>query len=128
MDMEALLAVEGFDPSRKFEGAPARPNSVRQDPYTPGEHQEPDAELDLHGKTQEEAIHMVQNFLLVSHRKRLRHVLIITGKGLNSGEEGPVLKQAVRRWLERNGGRYMTGYVHAPPRLGGEGALWVWLR
>jgi DNA-nicking Smr family endonuclease len=86
---------------------------------------EPDDELDLHGKTQEEAIRMVQHFLLTAKSKRLRHVLIITGKGLNSGTQGPVLRGAVQAWLERNGAPYLRRFSWAPVRLGGDGAIWV---
>jgi len=89
---------------------------------------EPDSELDLHGKTLEEAIRMVQNFLLVTHRQRLRHVLIITGQGRNSGAAGPVLKDAVYRWLDLNGKPTVRSFARAPARLGGEGAIWVELR
>ena len=83
--MESLMREQEFDPSLKFAGAVIPPHkgsgeSGRQF----SEEVEPDEELDLHGKTQEEAIRMVQNFLLVSHRQKLRHVLIITGKGLES--------------------------------------------
>jgi len=137
--MEDLLAAAEFDPGHKFEGAP-RAGTEAETP--PGEsqrrggagaafsieHMEPDSELDLHGKTQEEAIAMVQNFLLTCHRQRLRHVLIITGKGLNSGSGGPVLREAVQRWMERNGASFASGFFNAPPRHGGEGAIWVTLR
>jgi DNA-nicking Smr family endonuclease len=115
-----------FDPADKYEGAPepAKPAP----PETPREDREPDAELDLHGKTQEEAIRMVQNFLLTGHRQKLHEVLIITGKGLNSGEQGPVLREAVQRWLQRNGARFAKSYGPAPARHGGGGAIWVSLR
>ena len=53
----------------------------------------PDAELDLHGKTREEAIMMVQNFVMTCHENQFRTALIITGKGLHSGNQGPVLKR-----------------------------------
>ena len=86
---------------------------------------EPDAELDLHGKTQEEAIRMVENFVLRAKHKRLRAVLIITGRGLNSGEQGPVLRNAVQSWLEHNGKPTVRRFAWAPPRLGGDGAIWV---
>ena len=127
--MEALLRDSGFAPELKFAGAVAPP---RRHPGQSGEPQddetEPDSELDLHGKTLEEAIRMVQNFLLVCHRQRLKHVLIITGRGHNSGSAGPVLKDAVYRWLELNGKRFAKGFFRAPSRLGGEGAIWVNLR
>lgn len=130
--MENLMAGEEFDPSLKFAGAtqaPRPPPRGRGD--VRGRHAddvEPDEELDLHGKTQEEAIRMVQNFLLVSHRRKLRHVLIITGKGNNSGQTGPVLGPAVFHWLDRNGDRYVRDFIQAPPRMGGAGAIWITLR
>lgn len=125
--MESLMQDGSLDPTAKFEGAPKAPPR-QQTPRIDLDKLEPDSELDLHGKTQEEAIHAVQNFLLVSHKQKLRHVLIITGKGRNSGESGPVLKEAVYRWVKLNGSRYASAFDWAPPRHGGEGALWITLR
>lgn len=127
--MASLLEESGFDPGLKFAGAEkGQPRQRKKKGRDSSQEQAPDGELDLHGKTQEEAIRMVQNFLLVSHRQRLRHVLIITGKGNNSGASGPVLGQAVVHWLERNGERFVRNFIPAPPRLGGDGALWITLR
>jgi DNA-nicking Smr family endonuclease len=109
--------------SEKFQGAPpAAPRRAR--PADP-DHTAPDAELDLHGCTQEQAIQRVQGFVVEARQLRLRHVLIITGRGLGSGEQGPVLRQAVSRWLERHGGPYVREVRPAPPRHGGAGALWL---
>ena len=55
-------------------------------------------------------------------------LLIITGQGHNSGERGPVLKDAVYHWLELNGDRFVASFFRAPGRYGGEGALWITLR
>ena len=85
----------------------------------------PDAELDLHGKTREEAIMMVQNFVMTCHANQLRTALIITGKGLHSGNQGPVLKREVQLWLERNGKQYISDFHTAPARFGGSGAIWL---
>jgi len=85
----------------------------------------PDQELDLHGKTREEAIMMVQNFVMTCHAKQFRTGLIITGKGRNSGNQGPVLKKEVTHWLERNGKPYLREFHEAPPRFGGSGAIWL---
>ena len=85
----------------------------------------PDAELDLHGKTREEAIMMVQNFVMTCHAEELSSALIITGKGRKSGEQGPVLKREVELWLERNGKQYLRDFLQAPPRFGGSGAIWL---
>lgn len=126
--MAEALRDGDFDPKAKFEGAPKPPPGIPPPQQMEDTEREPDAELDLHGKTQEEAIHMVQNFLLTSYHRKLRHVLIITGKGHNSGPAGPVLREAVYHWLERNGDRFARSFAWAPPRHGGEGAIWVVLR
>ncbi|MCZ6626602.1 MAG: Smr/MutS family protein [SAR324 cluster bacterium] len=125
--MEQLLREGTFDPAEKFAGAPAPPKKAPPPRQAPA-NREPDGELDLHGKTQEEAVHMVQNFLLTSYHRKLRDVLIITGKGLNSGQQGPVLQDAIYSWLERNGKRFAKSFSWAPPRHGGKGAIWVTLR
>lgn len=88
----------------------------------------PDETVDLHGKTQEEAIRIVQNFVKTSHTQGLRNLLIITGKGLRSGTQGPVLKRSVEQWLQRNGTPYLREFHDAPPRHGGSGAIWVRLK
>ena len=116
-----LLSEEYLDPINKYEGAPPPPSPTKPTQPT----RTPDAELDLHGKTQEEALRMVTNFLLTSHGQRLRHVLIITGKGNRSGPGGPVLRGAVETWLERNGKPYARSFRQAPKEHGGSGAIWV---
>ncbi len=85
----------------------------------------PDAELDLHGKTREESIMMVQNFVMTCHANQFRSALIITGKGHHSGNQGPVLKREVQLWLERNGKQYIIDFHTAPARFGGSGAIWL---
>jgi hypothetical protein len=129
LDMAALL-LESLDPARKYEGAPPpkRPKAELPPDEAESDEAEPDDELDLHGKTMEEAIRMVQNFLRSAHQKRFRSVVIVTGRGLNSGKEGPVLRGAVLTWLERNGGPYCREFGQAPGRHGGAGALWVRMR
>ncbi|MDH5751619.1 MAG: Smr/MutS family protein [Deltaproteobacteria bacterium] len=128
--LEGLLEAGEFSPGKKYEGAPAIPDDIprRSPPRPDPENSWPDSQIDLHGKTQEEAIMAVQNFILTSHNQRLRNVLIITGKGRNSGSQGPVLRDLVRSWLERNGDRFVRSFDWAPPRHGGQGALWVCLR
>ena len=85
----------------------------------------PDDEIDLHGKTRDEAIKIVQNFVIDCYQKNFRSALIITGKGHHSAEKTPVLKREVKLWLERNGGSYISDFQEAPPRFGGSGAIWL---
>ncbi len=126
--MEEALRSTIVDLNGKFEGAPTSQRAskfLRKNPARSTSEKEPDDELDLHGSTQEEAIRKVQHFLLTAKGKRLRTALIITGKGLNSGTAGPVLRGAVQHWLERNGSPYVKSFAWAPARLGGDGAIWV---
>ena len=85
----------------------------------------PDDEIDLHGKTRDEAIKIVQKFIIDCYQKNFRSALIITGKGHHSTKNGPVLKREVKLWLERNGDSYITDFQEAPPRFGGSGAIWL---
>ena len=85
----------------------------------------PDDEIDLHGKTRDEAIKIVQKFVIDCYQKKIRSALIITGKGHHSAENAPVLKREVKLWLERNGDSYITDFQEAPPRFGGSGAIWL---
>ena len=85
----------------------------------------PDDEIDLHGKTRDEAIKIVQKFVIDCYQKNFRSALIITGKGHHSAENAPVLKREVKLWLERNGDPYITDFQEAPPRFGGSGAIWL---
>ena len=85
----------------------------------------PDDEIDLHGKTRDEAIKIVQKFVIDCYQKNFRSALIITGKGHHSAEKTPVLKREVKLWLERNGDSYIADFQEAPPRFGGSGAIWL---
>ena len=88
----------------------------------------PDDEIDLHGKTRDEAIKIVQKFVIDCYQKNLRSALIITGKGHHSVEKDPVLKREVKFWLERNGEPYISDFHEAPQRFGGSGAIWLNLK
>ena len=85
----------------------------------------PDDEIDLHGKTRDEAIKIVQKFVIDCYQKNFRSALIITGKGHHSAEKVPVLKREVKLWLELNGDSYINDFQEAPPRFGGSGAIWL---
>ena len=92
---------------------------------TPDLRKRPEDEIDLHGKTRDEAISIVQKFVIDCYQKNLRSALIITGKGHHSSQKEPILKKEVKFWLERNGENYITDFQEAPPRFGGSGAIWL---
>lgn len=108
-------AVVGLDPGlvRKLR----RGDFVRQ------------AHLDLHGMIADEARPAVDRFLLASVQKGLRCVLIVHGKGLNSKDQTPVLKEKLKGWLSRGQAAVLVlAFATARPHDGGAGALYVLLR
>ncbi|MBQ4492911.1 MAG: Smr/MutS family protein [Deltaproteobacteria bacterium] len=88
----------------------------------------PDDEIDLHGLTRAEALPKVAYFLERSVYNGLRSVLIITGRGKNSVAGEAVLRSAVIHFLEREGKKWASSWSEVPQRLGGEGALAVFLK
>jgi DNA-nicking Smr family endonuclease len=87
------------------------------------------AHIDLHGLTKQDAETEVTNFLLESFRSGLRCVLIVHGRGLNSPESLPVLKEGLPQWLNRGRVRKMVlAFATARPYDGGTGATYVFLR
>ncbi len=83
--------------------------------------------LDLHGYTRQEALEALRNFLREARQRGLSCVKIIHGRGLRS-VRGPVLKEAVCRWLERDFRKLVVAYATAGPRDGGLGAVYVLLK
>ncbi len=83
--------------------------------------------IDLHGWTLKEARPLLEEFLRASIRRGFRCVKIIHGRGLSS-PKGPVLKEAVLRWLERDLRRFVLAYATARACDGGLGATYVLLK
>ncbi len=88
----------------------------------------PDTRLDLHGMTLKQAHSAVFSFILGAAEKRVRCLLIITGKGRIS-EGGGVLRNQFPQWLNHPNIRlHVIGFCEAQPRDGGGGAFYVLLR
>ncbi len=101
----------------------ARPRRMKQ--LERGE-LKPSAELDLHGLTRDEAVARTRAFLAHATRQRWPVVVIVTGKGLRSAE-GPVLRRAIEDLLA-SAQELVLEWGEAPRRLGGTGALAVFVR
>jgi DNA-nicking Smr family endonuclease len=87
------------------------------------------AHLDLHGLTSDEARREVERFLGAALLTGKRCVLIIHGRGLNSKEGIPVLKERLKSWLTRGKiARHVLAFATARPADGGAGAVYVLLR
>lgn len=95
----------------------------------------PDARIDLHGLTQEQALPALTRFIMMSHATGHRLVLVITGKGKMRDEPGPiparkgVLRHHVPHWLRTGVLQPMVLDVsEAHLKHGGSGAYYVYLR
>jgi DNA-nicking Smr family endonuclease len=95
----------------------------------------PEARIDLHGLTLDEAHPRLVSFILRSQTRGLRLVLVITGKGRGEDPYAPmphrrgVLKRQVPLWLKQ--GPTAQAVLQIAPahiRHGGEGAYYVYLR
>ncbi len=85
--------------------------------------------LDLHGMTQVQAKEAVDRFLTDSRRTNKRCVLIVHGRGLNSPDQVPILKERMREWLnQKRLGKTVLAFATARPQDGGTGAVYVLLR
>jgi DNA-nicking Smr family endonuclease len=85
--------------------------------------------LDLHGLTATEARDAVDRFILESFRAGCRCVLIVHGRGLNSKDRTPVLKERLKTWLAHGRiAKVVLAFSTARPCDGGAGALYVLLR
>ena len=161
-------------PGYKAHGKPAQQTDERPKPrHTPARGAEPDraggapplshfearkarkirsgrieieARLDMHGLRQDEAHRALRSFLLSSHARGLKWVLVITGKGTfardydHAHDEGAIdwdwsrpqrgiLRRSVPQWLAEPELRaVVVSYTSAAIQHGGEGALYVQLR
>ncbi len=87
------------------------------------------ARVDLHGLTRDEARLELERFLTSARTAGHRCVLVVTGRGLHSEDQVPVLKQGVQQWLTHGRvSKFVLGFCTARPKDGGAGAIYVLLR
>jgi DNA-nicking Smr family endonuclease len=84
-----------------------------------------DGEIDLHGLTAATAVPQLRSFLAEALRHGARVVRVIHGKGLRSGNRGPVLKLVTSDYLRRVGA--VLAFASAREVDGGSGAILVLL-
>jgi len=95
----------------------------------------PERRIDLHGMTIAQAHPALFRFIYDAHADGLRLVLVITGKGRDSSDAGPipvrrgVLKHQVPHWLHSAPLKSLVLQVsEAHLKHGGSGAYYVYLR
>ena len=95
----------------------------------------PEARIDLHGMTIAQAHPALTQFILRACARDLRLVLVITGKGKQRADNGPiperlgVLRHQVPHWLNTMPLRpHILQIAEAHLKHGGQGAYYVYLR
>lgn len=95
----------------------------------------PEARIDLHGMTLDQAHPALTRFILSSYSRGFRLVLVITGKGQRDDPHDPiprqrgVLKRQVPMWLRMSPlNTAVMDVAEAHLRHGGGGAYYVYLR
>ncbi len=83
------------------------------------------AEIDLHGVTVAEAKPRLSGFIENCARNGQLCVRVVHGKGLGSGQRGPVLRNSVNHWLRKWDA--VLAFVSARQVDGGTGAVYVLL-
>ena len=83
----------------------------------------PEARIDLHGLTRDEAWSRLNSFVSDCIRRGLKKILIIHGKGNHSNGSDPVLGPMVKTFIEQNKNLGSSG--HPDRSMGGSGATWV---
>lgn len=118
----------------KFAATPVQMDRKQHTRMTRGK-LSPEGRIDLHGMTMDRAHPALTRFILDAHSAGKRLVLVITGKGRRSQDDGPIpvrhgiLKHQVPQWLNM---APLAGVVlqvtPAHRKHGGEGAYYVYLR
>lgn len=85
-----------------------------------------DAEIDLHGLSSRDAQQQLLGFIHHCVEDGFRCIQIIHGKGYNSPDHKPILKNDINILLRRH--QDILAFCSAPPQAGGAGAVFVLLR
>jgi len=83
--------------------------------------------IDLHGMTLREAEEAIGSFFRNAIKNRLFCIKVIHGRGLRS-PGGPVLKEALVKWLHGNFRKWVLAYSSAKDCDGGLGATYIILK
>jgi DNA-nicking Smr family endonuclease len=123
-DKDKILDAEGENSSRHIA-------QVHADRRRRLLHQAPDATLDLHGLTQEQAWAALESFFADCRDRDFEKIQIIHGKGNHSRTDNglpsePVLKEMVQKFIENCPWAGESG--HADAAGGGTGTTWVLLK
>lgn len=136
-DLRPFTIGQRAKPTQTAAPPPAAPVAMDRKTYTKMKRGKlaPDAKIDLHGMTQDQAHPALISTILNAHAAGKRLVLVVTGKGKMRDDGGPipvrtgVLKHAVPQWLRQSPvSQVVLQVTQASQNHGGSGALFVYLR
>ena len=85
--------------------------------------------VDLHGLLKDEAKAELEAFLVRARQQGRRCILVVHGRGLHSKDQVPVLKEALKRWMNTERfARHVLAFATARSHDGGAGAVYVLLK
>ncbi len=94
--------------------------------------------LDLHGKTLDEANHIIESFIKKSYEDKIHKLIIVTGKGLHSNNEKDpyvsknfgILKYSIPEFVRNNENlmKIISNISEASLKDGGSGAFYIFLK
>ena len=94
--------------------------------------------LDLHGKTLDEANHIIESFIKKSYEDNIHKLIIVTGKGLHSNNEKDpyvsknfgILKYSIPEFVRNNENlmKIISNISEASLKDGGSGAFYIFLK
>jgi len=94
--------------------------------------------VDLHGFTLDKANSFIEEFIIKSYKKRIKKIVVITGKGLRSkthndpyvSKDFSILKNSVPNYIKSN--KNLTKIINlieeADANDGGDGAFYIYLK
>ena len=95
-----------------------------------------DLRVDLHGHTIAEAFERIDHLFDFAKEKKIKRILLITGKGLHSNKENDpyaskdlsLLRYAVPDYIKKNYSDFIYTIEASPVNLGGDGSMIVTLK
>ena len=95
-----------------------------------------DLRVDLHGHTIAEAFERIDHLFVFPKEKKIKRILLITGKGLHSNKENDpyaskdlsLLRYAVPDYIKKNYSDFIHTIESSPVNLGGDGSMIVTLK
>ena len=94
--------------------------------------------IDLHGYSLEEANKKIEKFIIESYIKKIKKIIVVTGKGLHSqNEKNPyvskdlsILKYSIPEFIKNNPGliKMINKIEEASIEDGGGGAFYIYLK